>query len=97
LIGKEPQTRLWLTLGVRLARLEAQYARPPKIRPTGQGGPWKEVERYQLAPSQHVFPVEEFAEVELPGLRTLTRQELRAICDRLKTKEEIIKALTATR
>jgi hypothetical protein len=37
--------------------------------------------------------VEEFAEVELPGLRSLTRQELRAICDREKTREAIVKAL----
>jgi hypothetical protein len=84
-------------LGVRLARLEAEYARPPKVRPKAQGGPWKEVEGYQLAPSQYVIPVDEFAEIELSGLRTLTRQELRAACDRYKTKEEIVKALTGTR
>jgi hypothetical protein len=91
------KTRLWVTLGVRLARLEAEYARPPKVRPKAQGGPWKEVEGYQLAPSQYVIPVDEFAEIELAGLRTLTRQELRAACDRYKTKEAIVKALTGTR
>jgi hypothetical protein len=91
------KTRLWATLGVRLARLEASYARPPKVWPKGQGGPWKEVEGYQLAQSQYVIPVEEFAEIELPGLRSLTRQELRTACDRYKTKEEIVKALTGTR
>jgi len=91
------KTRLWATLGVRLARLETEYARPPKVRPKAQGGPWKEVEGYQLAPSQYVIPVDEFAEIELPGLRTLTREELRAACDRYKTKEEIVKALTGTR
>ncbi|MGD0897510.1 MAG: hypothetical protein ABR915_06710, partial [Thermoguttaceae bacterium] len=91
------RTRLWATLGVRLARLEAGYARPPKVRPKGYGGAWKEVEGYQLAGSQYVIPVDEFAEIELPGLRTLTRQELRAACDRHKTKEEIVKALTGTR
>jgi hypothetical protein len=91
------KTRLWVTLGVRLARLEAEYARPPKVRPKAQGGPWKEVEGYQLTPSQYVIPVDEFAEIELRGLRTLTRQELRAACDHYKTKDEIVKALTGTR
>jgi hypothetical protein len=91
------KTRLWATLGVRLAPLEAGYARPPQVRPKAQGGPWKEVESYQLASSQYVIPVDEFAEIELAGLRTLTRQELRAACDRYKTKEEIVKALTGTR
>jgi hypothetical protein len=91
------KTRLWATLGVRLARLDAEYPRPPRVRPKGQGGPWKAVETYQLAPSQYVIPVDEFAEIELPGLRTLTRQELRAACDRYQTKEEIVKALMGDR
>ena len=91
------KTRLWVTLGVRLARLEAAYARPPKVRPKGQTGPWQEVQQSQLYQSQYVIPVEEFAEIELPGLRTLTRQALRAACDQYKTKEEIVKALAGTR
>jgi len=37
--------------------------------------------------------VDEFAEVELKGIRTLTREELRAICDREKTKEAILEVL----
>ena len=32
---------------------------------------------------------------ELPRLTSLTRQELRAVCDRCKTQEEIIRAITA--
>jgi hypothetical protein len=88
------KTRLWATLGVRLARLDASYARPPKVRPKGQAGPWKEVESYQFGESAYLIPVDEFAEIELSGLRSLTRQELRAACDRYKTKEEIVKALS---
>ena len=61
------KTRLWATLGVRLARLEASYARPPKVRPKDEGGPWQEVESYQLGESRYVIPVDEFAEIELPG------------------------------
>src|SRR5262249_20741490 len=36
-------TRLWATLGVRLARLEASYARPPSIKPAEGAGDWQEV------------------------------------------------------
>jgi hypothetical protein len=89
------RTRLWATLGVRLARLDADYARAPSVRPRGQSGPWKEVETYQLGQSRYVIPVDEFAEIDLPGLRTLTRRELRAACGHYQTKQEIITALTA--
>jgi hypothetical protein len=86
-------TRLWVTLGVRLARLDASYARPPSVRPAEGEGEWKAVEPHQLEPLQVLLPVDEFAEVELPGLRVLDREELRAICDRHKTKEAIVRAL----
>jgi len=35
----------------------------------------------------------ERSEIELPRLGTLTREELRAVCDREKTKEKIVEAL----
>jgi len=38
-------------------------------------------------------PVDEFAEFELHGLRTLTRDEFRNMCEREKTKEKIVEAL----
>ncbi len=38
--------------------------------------------------------VDEFAEFELSGSNVLTRQELRAACDRGQTKEEIVRILT---
>lgn len=85
-------TRLWLTLGVRLTRLHTRYVRPPSIR-LAKGGEWKPVERDKLLGAEYLIPVDEFAEVELKGLRVLSREELRAICDREKTKESILQAL----
>jgi hypothetical protein len=85
-------TRVWATLGVRLAKLDADYARPPHLKPA-DGGEWKPVEAGRLGTSHYLIAVDEFAEVELPGLRTLTREEFRAVCDREKTKEAIVAAL----
>jgi hypothetical protein len=85
--------RIWLTLGVRLTKLEASYARPPRLKPTNGSADWQEVEAHRLASADYLIPVDEFAEVELPGLKVLTREELRAVCDREKTKEAIVKAL----
>jgi hypothetical protein len=86
-------TRLWMTLGVRLAKLEARYARPPHLKPAKGSGDWQAVEEFRLAEANYLIPVDEFAEVELPGLKVLTREELRAVCDREKTKEAILQAL----
>jgi hypothetical protein len=85
------RARLWATLGVRLALLNAAYARPPKVRPK-IGGVWEDVKDYQLAPASYVIPVDEFAEFESRG--TLTRTEFRALCDRYKTKAEFLKAIS---
>ncbi len=86
-------TRLWVTLGVRLTKLEAQYAHPPHLKPAKAAGSWRVVESFRLAPANYLIPVDEFAEVELRGLRVLSREELRAVCDREKTKEAIMQAL----
>jgi len=86
-------TRLWATLGVRLAKLEAGYARPPNLKPALGLDPWQEAESHQLQNAYYLIPVDEFAEVELKGNRVLSREELRAICDRAKTKEAILEAL----
>jgi len=88
------ETRLWAALGVRLAHLEASYARPPKVRPArALRGEWTDVKPYQLGTSKYVIPVDEFAEITLAGSNALTREELRAVCDRCKTKEDILVAL----
>jgi hypothetical protein len=87
------KTRFWATVGVRLAHLDASYARPPRVRPKDKKGDWKEVERYQVGSSAYVIPVVEFAEFELSGSTALSREEFRAVCDRYSTKEEIVRAL----
>jgi hypothetical protein len=87
-------TRLWVTLGVRLAKLDASYERPPSLKVAAdKDAEWKEPEAWRVKTSHYLIPVEEFAEVELAGLRALTRDELRALCDREKTKEAIVAAL----
>ena len=94
-VYNNPQTgavRLWMTIGVRLDALDVSYARPPSLRPPIAGGEWKTVEPDDLFPIQYLIPVDEFAEVELDGNRVLDRGELRATCDRLKTKEKIVGA-----
>ena len=84
-------TRLWATLGVRLAKLEASYATAPMIRPSASSG-WQEVNG-TLKPSAYVIAVDEFAEIELKGSSALTRDELRKVCDKRKTREKILAAL----
>jgi hypothetical protein len=86
-------TRAWATLGVRLAKLDAEYARPPHIKQR-QGGEWQPASWLDLGTAAYLIPVDEFAEVELTGLRVLTREEFRAVCDREGNKEAIVAALT---
>jgi hypothetical protein len=105
-------TRLWATLGVRLAKLEASYARSPHIKlaaldpkkasennkgqridpDSPKSRDWQPVEGHTLRDATYLIPVDEFAEIELAGLKSLTREELRTICDREKTKEAILTA-----
>jgi hypothetical protein len=89
----QQKTRNWATLGVRLAHLEASYAQAPMVRPKSGGKEWKEPEKWQLGTSRYVLPVDEFAEIELSSNNVLSREELRAACDRYKTKEEIVRGL----
>ena len=86
-------TRLWITLGVRLTRLDTNYARLPSIKPAKGEGDWTPVKPHRLVGANYLIPVDEFAEVELKGIRVLSREEFRAICDREKTKEAIMAAL----
>jgi hypothetical protein len=85
-------TRLWATLGVRVARLKVEYVRPPHLKPE-DGGDWAPVGGDRLGPVEYLIAVDEFAEVELRGLRVPTREELRRVCDRHKTKAAIVAAL----
>ncbi len=82
-----------MTIGVRLARLDTSYARPPRLRPDDGTGDWKTANPDQLEGTSYLIPVDEFAEVEIKGLRVLNRAELRALCDSKKTKAAILEAL----
>jgi len=86
------KTRLWATLGVRLARLNVYWQTPPKIRPQGESE-WQNVEPSSTKGCQYVIAVDEFAELELNGFRSLNRSEFRAICDEHKTREAICNAV----
>lgn len=85
--------RLWITLGVRLTKLDASYLWPPKIRPLKTNQPWEEVDSASLAPSHMFIPVEEFIEIEIDADKIPNRAELRTLCDKYQTKEEIAAAL----
>jgi hypothetical protein len=88
-------TRLWATLGVRLTRLTADFARAPRIRPKNAQASdgWQTVDSDRLETSSYLIAVDEFAEITLRGNRVLTRKELRAVCDAEKSKEAIVSAL----
>jgi len=93
-------TTLLCTLGVRGAKLRAWYASAPRWRPkngrSGQGQPavWESIDPEILTYAKYILLVDEFAEITLRGYRTLSREEFRARCDRYRTKEEIVKALS---
>ena len=76
-----------------MAKLDASFARPPRIRPVNGEGDWSEVLPRLLAASEYLIAVDEFAEVELKGLRVLDRAEFRRICDQGKTREGIVEIL----
>ncbi len=88
-------TRLWVTLGVRLTRLQASYEVPPKMRAADGTDEWSIPS--SLLFSDYVIPVDEFAEVERSGLRVLDREELREVCDRAHTKAAIVRELSGSR
>lgn len=89
--------RLWVTLGVRLTRLDAQYVRPPRIKPASGEGEWATVEGWKLHEAHHLIAVDEFAEVEIPSVNPPNRDELRALCDKHKTKAAIVAALAESK
>jgi hypothetical protein len=99
-MGNSVTTAYWATLGVRLVRMEANYAGPLLLRPQGGEEPWRsvwaipEVERLKLVASTYLLAVPEFAEFDAPGTTAYPRKKLRALCDREKTRDRILAALT---
>jgi hypothetical protein len=96
-------TRLWSTLGVRLLKLRVDYSgRYPHYRRAGSGDSWagfdsdtRSSSPPMPASAEYLILVDDFAEIELPRLGTLTRAEFRAVCDRERTHEAIVEALQA--
>jgi hypothetical protein len=86
-------TRLWVTVGVRLAKLNARFATSPKIRVAGSQEDWQTPEGVKLDAVIYLIPVDEFVELELQGMSSLTRDELRAALPLGKTREEVLKSL----
>jgi hypothetical protein len=72
-------------------------ARPPHLKPADGEWEWKPASEEELGPARYVIPVDEFAEVELQGVRVPTREEFRALCDRAKTRKAILEALARGR
>jgi hypothetical protein len=89
------KTRLWTTLGVRLAKIEASYARSPSIKTKEGAGEWRKPEARTLGTSEYLIAVDQFSEVETNCVCVPTREELRSICDLHKTKDAILAALKA--
>jgi hypothetical protein len=87
------RTRLWATIGVRLAKLEVSYAKQPRVKPLDGTGTWEDVKPEQLAAAEYMIAVDEFTEVEIPGLEPLTRQEFSQACNAYKTKALILDGL----
>jgi hypothetical protein len=88
------RTQLWMTLGVRLAKLHVSYAKPPRIRPLNSKDNWQDVEHDQLESVEYVIAVDEFAEVDIPGLQPLSRVEFRDACNAGKTRPAILQRLS---
>jgi hypothetical protein len=88
-------SRLWVTLGVRLTKLETSFAKAPRIKPAEGEGEWEQVEDWKLTPATYLIAVDEFAEVEIPTLEPPNRKELRKLCDKHQWKKAIVEALSA--
>jgi hypothetical protein len=93
--GQRNVTRLWVTVGVRLTKLNARYATLPKIRVAGSQAEWQEPEGIRRTTVVYLIPVDEFVELEIGGMQGLTREELRAAIPPGKTREEVLTALKA--
>jgi hypothetical protein len=85
------RTRLWGTIGVRMARLDVAWTTRPRIRRADGVGEWADAKG--VVGAEYLIPVDEFAEFELGGGRALSREEFRHVCDAHATRAEILEAL----
>jgi hypothetical protein len=82
------RARYWAVVGVRLARLEAEYVHPPSLR--AEGGDWQPVRAERLDASQYLIPVDAFASFVLEGA-PLTRREFWDVLGAAGTRDGFLK------
>jgi hypothetical protein len=84
----------WATLGVRFARLKADYhpEAPPRVK-TQDDTQWTPLTPDQLGSETYLILVDEFASVQIPRSRVFTRAEFRELCNGAAIREEIGKRL----
>jgi len=85
--------RHWATLGVRIAKLRAWFELDPQMRMAtsspSETAEWTTPRDFKAA--EYLIPVDEFSEVARS--EPLTREDFRAICNRGKTKDAIVRML----
>ncbi len=85
------KTRFWAVVGVRLARLEAEYVHPPSIREPG--GQWRKASPGSLGKSDYLIPVDAFLSFTLQGRAALERSEFWQILTEAGTRDHFLKAI----
>jgi hypothetical protein len=106
----QTQVRYWMTVGVRLLKVKADYVKKPtiqilhpKLHSVIQEIPTAEESGiiagthvpYKFTPEECFLPVEEFAEAT-GSAQPLTRDEFRRLCDRCKDKKAVIQAIQSS-
>lgn len=99
--AKQTKMRYWAVIGIRLLKIKAYYAVPPKLAEgydiTQEDALRRFREglrsaRYEWKPRDYVIPVQVFTELTLSS-KPPTREEYRSTCNRWHTKEDIINTL----
>jgi hypothetical protein len=89
------EVRYWMTTGIRLEKVKAEYVREPQFRLDGEVLRDRDTQEYNgitLAPREFYLPVEKFAEATGPST-PYTREEFRALCDAAGSREAVIRAV----
>ncbi|MBX3176634.1 MAG: hypothetical protein KF886_04680 [Candidatus Hydrogenedentes bacterium] len=89
------EVRYWMTTGIRLLKVKAEYARPPRLRIDGELLPEDANPGFYgmaFGESEFYLPVEEFAEAT-GSSAPWTREEFRALCDRAGSHAAITRAV----
>ena len=89
---EKSRTRMWSTLGVRLAQFNVNYVTPPQVRILGEKS-WQKVELHECKDKRYIIAVDEWAELDCAGRRSFTRAQFRKLCDKYQTRDAIIAAV----